>query len=167
MKRLLIDIPALLESGVPAEEIQCEYFFHRKNPGQFSLLEIAEFAVYCRQCQEAFCVSACPKEALERLETGMIKRYNMRCVGCKSCILACPFGTIFPEVLNYVTAKCDYCLNQLTENPDYQPLCVKTAPANAFQMVDIAQEDPAQKLYFFGDHLAIKSHHWRRKEDKV
>ena len=167
MKRLFIDIPALLESGVYIDEIKCEYFFHRKNPGQFSLLEVAEFAVYCRQCEESFCVEACPKEALERLDTGMIKRYNMRCVGCKSCILACPFGTIFPEVINYITAKCDYCLNQLKDNPDYEPLCVKTAPPGTLIMKEIEKEDPENQIYFYGDHLAIKSYHWRRKEDKT
>jgi len=166
MKRLFIDIPALMESGVSVEDIQCEYFYHRRNAGQFSLLEIAEFAVYCRQCKDAFCVTACPKEALERLESGMIKRYNMRCVGCKSCILACPFGTIFPEVINYITAQCDFCLNQLEEDPDYVPLCVKTAPEGTFAMVEV-EEDPENHIYHYGDHLAIKSQHWRRKEDQI
>jgi Fe-S-cluster-containing dehydrogenase component len=167
MKRLFIDIPALLESNVSAEEIECEYMFHRKNPGHFSLLEIAEFAVYCRQCKDAFCVTACPKEALERLDNGTIKRYNMRCVGCKSCILACPFGTIFPEVINYITAKCDYCLNQLEEDPNYEPLCTKTAPAGTFEMKEIENEEPENNIYFYGEHLAIKSQHWRKKEDKI
>ncbi len=166
MKRLFIDIPALIQSGVSAEDIQCEYFYHRRNPGQFSLLEIAEFAVYCRQCTDAFCVLACPKEALERQESGMVKRYNMRCVGCKSCVLACPFGTILPEVINYISAKCDFCLNQLQANPDYEPSCVKSAPKGTFSMREV-EEDPKQQVYLYGDHLAIKSPHWRRKEDKV
>ena len=166
MKRLVIDIPALLEAGKP-ENIKCEYFYHRKNQGQFSLLEVAEFAVYCRQCKEAFCVSACPKEALERLESGLIKRFNMRCVGCKSCVLACPFGTIFPEVINYITSKCDFCLNQLKSNPDYQPLCAKTAPGQAIQMKEIPTEDPKNHIYFLGENIAIISQHWRQKEDKA
>lgn len=166
LKKLFIDIPALIESGVSAEKIECEYLFHRKNPGTLSVLEIAEFASYCRQCKEAFCVTACPKEALERLETGTIKRYNMRCVGCKSCILACPFGTIFPEVINYVTTGCDYCLNQLNENPDYEPACVKTAPKDTFKMIEIEKEDPKNHIYFSGKYLAIKSPSWLDKEEK-
>ncbi len=167
MKRLLIDIPALIDSAQDLSRIQCEYFYHRKNNGQFSLLEVAEFAVYCRQCSDAFCVTACPKEALERQEDGLIKRYNMRCVGCKSCILACPFGTIFPEVMNYITAKCDFCLKQLEANPDYIPACARTAPAGTITMQLINADDPENDIYLFGDHLAIKSHHWRKKEDKV
>lgn len=165
MKRLYIDIPALLASASAADKIECEYMYHRKNNGPLSVLEVAEFASYCRQCTDAFCVSACPKEALERLDSGTIKRYNLRCVGCKSCILACPFGTIFPEVLNYITTKCDYCLNQLNDDPDYEPVCVKTAPNKSFQMIDI-EENPEKHIFYSGQHLAVKSPSWLQKEDK-
>ncbi len=167
MKRLFIDIPVILESGISAESIKCEYMFHRMNKGQFSLLEVAEFSAYCRQCKDAFCVDACPKEALEHQENGLVKRYNMRCVGCRSCILACPFGTIFPEVINYVTSKCDYCLNQLNANPDYQPSCVKTSPNNSFVMKHFEKEDTAQHIYFVGEHLAVKSPSWLHKEGRI
>lgn len=166
LKRLYIDIPALMESGVDAHEIKCEYMYHQKNNGAFSLLEVAEFSVYCRQCKEAFCIDACPKEALEHQENGMIKRYNMRCVGCKSCILACPFGTIFPEVINYVTSKCDFCLNQLEQNPDYKPACVQTAPANTFMMKEVA-EDQKQNIFFVGNHLAVRAPSWLNKEGRL
>lgn len=167
LKRLFIDLPALIASGVPAEQIECEYMFHRTNSGTLSLLEVAEFAAYCRQCKDAFCVIACPREALERQENGVIKRFNMRCVGCKSCVLACPFGTIFPEVINYVTAKCDLCLNQRHDHPDYVPACVKTAPPGTFTIKEIPQEDPQNHIYFSGEQVAIKSPSWRHKEERA
>lgn len=167
MKKLFIDIPALIEAGDAVKDIQCSYYYHRKNDGALSLLEVAEFATYCRECKAAFCALACPKEALEHTESGMMKRYNMRCVGCKSCVYACPFGTIFPEVMNYITSKCDYCLQQLQDNPDFVPQCVITAPEGAIVIRDIADEDPGNHIHFYGDHLAIRSQHWRRKEGKV
>lgn len=167
MKRLFIDIPQLLRAGDSIKSISCEYLFHRTNDGHFSLLEVAEFASYCRQCLDAFCVLACPVEALERTPSGTIKRFNMRCVGCKSCVLACPFGTIFPQVINYVTTHCDYCLNQLADNPDYVPLCAKTAPPNTFQMLEIEANNPKKQSFFVGDHLAIKSPNWRKKEGRI
>jgi Fe-S-cluster-containing dehydrogenase component len=165
MKRLFIDVPALKQSGVPVDQIECEYVYHRVNDGALTLLEIAEFASYCRRCEDAFCVAACPKDALERLESGIIKRWNMRCVGCKSCIVACPFGTIFTEVMNYISAKCDCCLNQLADNPEYLPECVRTAPAGSFQMVEIA-EQPEKHIFWIGEHLAVKSPSWLQKEGK-
>jgi len=167
MKRLYIDIPALIKSDVPAEQISCEYMFHSDNKGLFSILEVAEFAVYCRQCKEAFCVDACPKEAIEHQPNGTITRYNMRCVGCKSCTLACPFGTIFPEVINYVSSKCDYCLNQLEEYPEYSPSCVLTAPKDTFRIAEFTNEEPEKNIYFIGDHLAVKSNNWRKKEGRI
>lgn len=166
MKRLYIDIPALMESKINAEEIQCEYLFHKKNHGAFSLIEVAEFAVYCRQCKEAFCADACPKDALEHQDNGVMKRYNMRCVGCKSCVLACPFGTIFPEVINYVSSKCDYCLNQLTQNPDYIPACAQSAPANSFVMKEV-EENQNENIFFVGNHLAVKTPAWLKREGRL
>lgn len=167
LKRLFIDIPRLLGKPDLVNQIKCEYMYHRENEGVFTLLEVAQFAVYCRQCEEAFCVLACPREALERRENGMIRRLNMRCVGCKSCILACPFGTVFPEVINYVTARCDYCLKQLEDDPEYQPLCVRTSPDGAFEMKDIAEEDPGGQIYFAGDNLAVRTPGWRQKEGRA
>ena len=167
LKKLFIDIPRLLDKPEAVEGIKCEYMSHRENQGAFSLLEVAQFAAYCRRCEEAFCILACPREALERQDNGLIKRFNMRCVGCKSCILACPFGTVFPEVINYVTAKCDYCLNQLKDDPEYEPLCVRTSPPEALQMVQIEVEDPEKHIYFAGDNLAVRTPGWRQKEGRA
>jgi len=167
LKKLMVNVPALLANRHNPDSIECEYMYHRQNDGVFSLLEVAEFSSYCRQCKDAFCIAACPKDALEHLENGMIKRYNMRCVGCKSCVLACPFGTIFPEVINYISSKCDLCLNQLQENPDYIPSCVKTSPAGTLEMVEISHEDPAKHLYFCGENVAVKNPSWRKKEEKL
>ncbi len=130
------------------------------------LVELAEFGVYCRQCKESFCVDACPKEALERTETNLIKRYNMRCVGCNSCTLACPFGTIFPETINYITSKCDYCLNQLQDNPDYEPVCVRTAENGAIKITEIEKEKPEENIFFVGEHIVVKTKSWRAKKEK-
>ncbi len=161
MKKLFIDIAKLTKKEDALEEIDCEYLYHEgANRGVFSMVELAEFGVYCRQCKESFCVEACPKDALERTETNLVKRYNMLCVGCKSCALACPFGTIFPETINYLTAKCDYCLNQLEDNPDYVPLCVKTAPEDSLEIVDIEEENPDENLFFVGKHIAVKGANW-------
>ncbi|MEA2103968.1 MAG: 4Fe-4S dicluster domain-containing protein [Candidatus Cloacimonadota bacterium] len=168
MKKLLIDLPKIIKDPQALEKIDCGYLYHEgANRGVFSLIELAEFGVYCRQCKDAFCVAACPKDALERTETNLIKRYNMRCVGCNSCALACPFGTIFPETINYLTAKCDYCLNQITEDPNYKPLCVLTAENDGIQIADLEEENPAENLFFVGEHIAVRTKSWRAKENKL
>jgi Fe-S-cluster-containing dehydrogenase component len=164
LKKLFIDIPAFFNSNVSAADIECEYMFHRGNNGAVSIIEAAEFAVYCRQCKDAFCVDACPREALEHQSDGTIKRYNMRCVGCKSCTLACPFGTIYPEVMNYITSKCNYCLDQLTDNPGYIPACVKTSPGGTLKITEMQVEDTKNNIFFVGEHLAVKNNNWLFRE---
>jgi Fe-S-cluster-containing hydrogenase component 2 len=64
----------------------------------------------CTQCAEAWCMHACPVDAI-RLDavTGAKVVFEDTCVGCKVCTIACPFGTI-----NYVAdsgkvQKCDLC----------------------------------------------------------
>jgi len=166
MKRLYINISKLVDSDTTLEEIECSYFYHRENEGALSLLEVAEFAIYCRQCKDAFCVEACPKDALELTDEDLVKRYDMRCVGCETCILACPFGTIFPDVMNYIHDKCDLCLDKRKMNSEYIPKCVKTSPSGAIELKDI-EENPEENIYHYGEHIAIDAHNWLKKEERI
>ena len=94
LKKLFVDIPALVDSGVSTDQIECEYLFHRKNNGPSSVVEVAEFASYCRQCKDAFCVTACPKEALEHLlsaacsAASVRRKYRYRLLMAKLCLKA-------------------------------------------------------------------------------
>ncbi len=75
-----------------------------------TLRERATFLVVCRRCEEPSCVAACRFEALERQADGVLERHNLRCVSCKCCTHACPFGTIYPDMLPFYETACDYCL---------------------------------------------------------
>ena len=50
-------------------------------------------ATVCRQCEDAPCANVCPVDAISR-EHGHIFVEQSRCIGCKSCMLACPFGAM-------------------------------------------------------------------------
>ena len=65
LKKLFIDIPRLLDKPESVEEIKCEYMYHRVNQGAYSLLEVAQFAAYCRQCKEAFMRQDLPSGSFE------------------------------------------------------------------------------------------------------
>lgn len=165
MKKLLINIEKLVK--LDPLKIRCEYLYHSgNNQGVLSLIEIAEFSVYCRQCKHAHCVEACPREALERQVDGTVRRYNLRCVGCRSCALACPFGTIFPETMSYITDHCDFCLHQLISNTEYIPLCVQTCPDDSLQMIEEIT-DIGNNLFFVGKYLAVLVPNWRFKEGRI
>lgn len=157
-KRLFIDLEALRrEKNL---QIKCSYFYHPDNDGTLTLREFASFALFCRQCEAANCVEACPKEALEKQPDGVLKRYNLRCIGCRSCGIACPFGTILPELIPFYTSTCDYCLGR---NPEVDiPDCVKSSPNGAIEYREV-EEDEDKDIYLIGDHLAVRSVSFKKK----
>jgi len=84
-----------------------------------------EEAVYiptaCTQCSGAWCAKICPTNAILRDDSYMAYYVdNSRCVGCKMCVLACPFGAmeLYPD--HGKAEKCDLCLSI-----DGDPECVK------------------------------------------
>ena len=158
-KRLYIDLEKCRECD--SCSAKCSYFYHPYNNGVIYLREIGEFATTCRKCEKAPCVISCPHDALEKQENGILKRYNMRCVACNTCSYACPFGTIFPEVIPYATSKCDYCLNRLIENE--KPMCIEGCEEDA---IKYGEFEPNKKEYEFliNDNLIVRSVPWKKEE---
>jgi len=181
LKRIFIDLNKLDELEHKGQiEVQCAYPYHDYTPydrrcrrqgdrdlshdqpsndGIESLREIATYAVICRKCEEPNCINACPKEALEKDEEGILRRYNLRCIGCRSCVVACPFGTIYPELVPYLTSRCDFCLERL--KPGQQPLCVETSPEGVIEYKEV-EENQDEGIYKVGDHLVVKCDVWKR-----
>ncbi len=96
----------------------------------FPLHEEGRFVPYtCTQCADAWCVKACPVDAIViNLETGAKEVLENVCVGCKVCTSACPFGTINYSQATGKVIKCDLCGGD--------PECVKACPTEAILYVD-------------------------------
>ena len=106
--------------------------------------------VQCRHCEDAPCVKSCPVSAIDRRDN-KIMMAEQRCIGCKSCLLACPFGAI--ELIavcpddssrdyNVVASKCDLCSGK-----PKGPACVAACPSQALRYVNIAEERKRRQLY--------------------
>ena len=77
----------------------------------------------CFHCETPWCVSACPTGAMQkRPADGIVFVKAELCVGCKSCMSACPWGTPQWNAETGKVVKCDYCMNRLAEG--LQPACV-------------------------------------------
>lgn len=136
----------------------CSYPYHEANSGVARLLELVAQELACRRCEEPSCVVACPNEALEQQADGIIRRYNMRCTGCLSCSLACPFGNIIPAALQFRDSMCDFCAGR----PDQTPECVRSCPLHAITIEEVPPGQP--DVHVLGENLAVKSILWQKVE---
>lgn len=121
--------------------MQCELACSWVHSGRFaparSLIRVAVFdeeasyAPYtCLQCAEAWCMSACPIDAIGVDARTGAKIVNASvCVGCHLCTIACPFGTVFTEPDHGKAVKCDLC--------DGAPACVAACPTQAIVFRDV------------------------------
>ena len=125
--------------------------------GLTGLREQVTFALVCRRCEHASCIIACPFDALERMEDGgIIKRHNLRCVSCKLCAQACPFGTIYPEMLPFYAVRCDGCAGR------EEKACVATCRQGAieYRMVEPDEEG----VHIVDEYLAARVDKWVKRE---
>lgn len=157
-KRLFVDLEVCAKC--PECITKCEYFYHPANNGLISVRERAAMSVLCRRCENPLCISACTKDALEKDEEGILRRYNMRCVGCKSCSIACPFGTLIPEVIPYAVSVCDYCLGN--GQGGGIPICIETCPLNAVRL-DEVEEDISKNNYAVDERLVVHALPWKKE----
>ena len=68
------------------------------------------YPVVCRQCGKAPCVEVCPEDALVRnKETFAVEVIEEKCIGCRMCIRACPFGAMDVYKKDNLANKCDLC----------------------------------------------------------
>ena len=89
--------------------------------------EEASYAPFtCFQCDEAWCMNACPVNAIAiDPATGAKVVLDSVCVGCHLCTIACPFGTVFTLPHTGKAGKCNLCGGQ--------PACATACPTGAIE----------------------------------
>jgi Fe-S-cluster-containing dehydrogenase component/formate-dependent nitrite reductase membrane component NrfD len=94
------------------------------------------FAVLrCNHCDNAPCVTICPTVALFKRDDGIVDFDNSRCIGCKSCMQACPYDAIYIDPDSHTAAKCNYCAHRTEIG--LQPACVVVCPEQAIIAGDL------------------------------
>ncbi|MBF0201448.1 MAG: 4Fe-4S dicluster domain-containing protein [Desulfamplus sp.] len=116
------------------------------------------FLVTCNHCKNAPCVQACPTRATFKREDGVVMMDFHRCIGCRFCMAACPFGARsfnfrdpkpfipeinpdFPTRSKGVVEKCNLCAGRLAKG--LQPACVE-ASEGTIVVGDL--EDPGSEI---------------------
>lgn len=110
--------------------------------GSFPDAQRLFFPVLCNQCEAAPCAAVCPTEALYRRGDGIVELDGERCIGCRSCMQACPYDQLFVDPDTRTAEKCNFCANRIETG--LLPACVSVCPTQCRVFGDL--EDPASQL---------------------
>ena len=96
----------------------------------------------CNHCTDAPCVDICPTESLFIRKDGIVDFDKDRCIGCKSCMQACPYDALYIDPETNTAAKCNYCAHRV--DIGLEPACVNVCPEEAIISGDM--DDPSSNI---------------------
>jgi molybdopterin-containing oxidoreductase family iron-sulfur binding subunit len=131
--------------------------------------------VLCNHCDNPPCVRVCPVRATWKREDGLVMQDYHRCIGCRYCMVACPYGARsfnwrdprrfiagtnpdFPTRTQGVVEKCNFCEERLVQGRP--PACVEACPEGALLFGDL--EDGESGL-----RRILESHHSLRRKPEL
>jgi Fe-S-cluster-containing dehydrogenase component len=83
----------------------------------------------CNQCENPPCVQVCPVGATFATEDGVVLIDKDRCIGCRYCIQACPYGARYLDPVTKTADKCTFCYHRVVRG--LLPACVEVCPTQA------------------------------------
>jgi Fe-S-cluster-containing dehydrogenase component/formate-dependent nitrite reductase membrane component NrfD len=96
----------------------------------------------CNHCENAPCIEICPTRALYRRPDGIVDFDSRRCIGCKSCMQACPYDALYIDPNTLTAAKCNFCAHRVEAR--LAPACVIVCPTQAIIAGDL--DDPSSRV---------------------
>ena len=122
-------------------------------------LKHAPILMLCNHCDKPACVQVCPTQATWKREDGIVMMDYHRCIGCRFCMAACPYGSRsfnwrdprpyiketnpdFPTRMRGVVEKCNFCAERLAKG--LAPACVDACKEKALVFGDL--EDPNSEI---------------------
>jgi Fe-S-cluster-containing dehydrogenase component len=114
--------------------------------GEYPNTQTVHFPKSCLHCEDPPCVPVCPTGAsYKRAEDGIVLVDYDKCIGCKYCSWACPYGARELDEQRKVMTKCTLCVDRVTDTAlplaERKPACVLACPPGARIFGDI--HDPA------------------------
>ena len=95
----------------------------------------------CNHCEKPPCVTICPVTAMYQRKDGIVDFNRDRCIGCKACVQACPYDSIYIDPWEGTAAKCHFCAHRTEVG--LEPACVVVCPEHAIIAGDLS--DPASE----------------------
>jgi len=109
----------------------------------------------CNHCTDAPCVKICPTKALFIRPDGIVDFDNSRCIGCKSCMQACPYDAIYIDKNTNTAAKCNFCAHRI--DAGYEPACVVVCPTHSIWVGDLSDPNSGIARLVNTNPVAVRS----------
>ena len=93
----------------------------------------------CNHCENPPCVTICPVTAMYQRKDGIVDFSSERCIGCKACMQACPYDSIYIDPDQGTAAKCHFCAHRTEVG--LEPSCVVVCPEHAIIAGDLDECD--------------------------
>ncbi len=102
--------------------------------------------ILCNQCNNPPCVRTCPTTATYKdKKTGIVVMDIKKCIGCKSCMMACPYDMRYYNEERQAIDKCDFCFESRLKKGEKTTACAEACPADVRVFGDIS--DPGNRAY--------------------
>jgi tetrathionate reductase subunit B len=102
--------------------------------------------ILCNQCNNPPCVRTCPTKATFKNQTnGIVMMNDKKCIGCKSCMIACPYDARYFNEEKGAIDKCDFCFATWLSKGKKTTACADICPADVRIFGDLS--DPESRVY--------------------
>lgn len=91
----------------------------------------------CMHCEDALCMNVCPAAAIERRDDGIVLIDADKCIGCRYCEWACPYGAPQFDASVGIMTKCDFCQDELAQGGT--PYCVGACVMRALDFGELSE----------------------------
>jgi len=85
----------------------------------------------CNHCKKPICVEVCPAAAISKRADGIVLIDERKCIGCRYCSWACPYGAMQYDLKRGRMTKCTFCADEL--DLGCPPACVAACPLRALE----------------------------------
>ena len=103
--------------------------------GAYPDVQMFHTTVSCNHCENPACVAGCPTGAMFKSDDGTVQHIDDRCVVCRNCMLACPYGAPQLDEGENMIVKCVSC--KALREDGRNPVCVDACPMRAIEFGDI------------------------------
>lgn len=124
-----------------------------REKGDYPYVTKVFLPLLCNNCENPHCVMVCPVKATYKRKDGIVEINPHLCIGCKICLLACPYQMRYLHPYKKMADKCDWCLHRVESGLD--PACVEACPTGALIFGNLMDKESVVAKLISTNHIQV------------